>query len=345
MVSPPTPTLLERVLGDPDTVRALVVGDVMLDRYLMGDVERISPEAPVPIVRARSQRPAPGGAANVALGIRALGAACELVGLVGDDRAGRTLRERLPRRGLEPEGLVVEAGRATTVKLRVLARHQQMLRIDREHTGPPSDGPAARLREGALAAVARADVVVLEDYDKGTITPELARAVLDEAAKRGVPSIVDPKLRHFFDFAGADVFKPNGREVAAALGREAPPDDAQALRGLRRRVGCRHLVVTVGERGMWLLEESAREVVHIPSHAREVYDVSGAGDTVTAVLAVGLATGATLPESASLANFAAGLEVARLGARPVSRHELAARLRQAGAGAPAREGREQRTRR
>lgn len=338
MASPPTPSLLRRVLAEPGAVRALVVGDVMLDRYLTGEVERISPEAPVPVLRAHSQRPAPGGAANVALGIRALGAACELVGLVGDDGAGRTLRKRLERRGLDAGGLVVEPGRPTTVKLRVMARHQQMLRIDREETAPPPGAVARPLRERAVEAVARADVVVLEDYDKGAITPELARTVLAEAGERGVPSIVDPKLRHFFEYAGADVFKPNGREVAAALGREHPPDDVEALRGLSRRVGCRHLIVTLGERGMWLLEESAPEILHIPSRAREVYDVSGAGDTVTAVLAVGVAAGAALPECASLANFAAGLEVARLGARPVSRRELLARLGEAGAQTATRDG-------
>ncbi|MGH7540248.1 MAG: bifunctional heptose 7-phosphate kinase/heptose 1-phosphate adenyltransferase, partial [Gemmatimonadota bacterium] len=184
----------------------------------------------------------------------------------------------------------------------------------------------AALRDRALEALAGTHVLVLEDYDKGTITPALARSLLEEAGRRGVPSIVDPKLRHFFDFQGADIFKPNGAEVAVALGREAPPEDAAALRGLARRVGCRHLVVTLGERGLWLLAEGASEVQRIPSRAREVYDVSGAGDTVTAVLAVGLATGAALPDSASLANFAAGLGVARSGARPVSCRALRERL-------------------
>lgn len=318
----PTRSLLDRALPERGVGRALVVGDLMLDRYLMGEVGRISPEAPVPVVRARGNRLRPGGACNVALGIRALGVDCDVVGLVGDDGAAASLRERLSRKGISDEGIVADGTRPTTVKLRVLARHQQMLRIDREKTRPASGPIAERLRELALAALGRADVLVLEDYDKGAVTPELATELLEAARRRGIPSIVDPKLRHFFSYRGVDLFKPNGSEVAAALGRERTPEDAGALRELAERVGCRHLLVTVGERGMILLEEGSSRLVRIESRARDVYDVSGAGDTVTAVLAAGLMSGSAIIDVAVLANHAAGLEVARLGARPVGRAEL-----------------------
>jgi len=326
MVPRPTLALLDRVIPADGGGRAVVVGDLMLDRYVFGEVGRISPEAPVPVVRARGERLRPGGASNVALGIRALGLDCALVGLVGDDRAGASLAGRLAGTGVADGGIITDASRPTTVKLRVLARHQQMLRIDREETRPADGEVAERLRERALAALANADVLVLEDYDKGTVTPELASAVLDAAARRGIPSIVDPKLRHFFEYRGVDVFKPNGSEVAAALGRERTPEDVDTLRELAGRVGCRHLLMTVGERGMVLLEEGSDALARIESRARDVYDVSGAGDTVTAVVAAGLMSGSPIIAAAALANHAAGLAVARLGARPVSRAEIARSL-------------------
>jgi len=325
----PTLSLLDRVLPTEVRGRALVVGDLMLDRYLMGEVGRISPEAPVPVVRARGQRLRPGGASNVALGIRALGGECALVGLVGEDRAGAALRERMSRKGVANGGVLTDASRPTTVKVRVLARHQQMLRIDHEETRPAGGATEERLREAALAELAEADVLVLDDYDKGTVTPGLASALIEAASERGIPSIVDPKLRNFFAYGGVDVFKPNGSEVASALGREQMPEDVETLRKLAGRVGSRHLLVTVGERGMVLLEEGADALIRIESRARDVFDVSGAGDTVTAVLAAGLMGGGPLLEAAVLANHAAGLEVARLGARPVARGEIARSLREA----------------
>ncbi len=318
-----TSSMVDRCLAAAPRVRALVVGDVMLDRYLSGEVERVSPEAPVPIVKAERRRSALGGAANVAAGVHAIGAECDVVGVVGGDRAGRRLGRLLGEHGIDGGGLVVDRSRPTTVKTRVLARRQQVLRIDRETTTPIEPSTVERLLQVARERLARADVLVIQNYDKGAVPPELARPLLREAQASGVRSVVDPKLRHFFDFGDADVFKPNARELAAALGREAPPDRAE-LSIVATRIGCRTLLVTLGDRGMWLLEEGETEAVHIPSHAVEVYDVSGAGDTVTAVLSVGLATGTPMAEAAGLANFAAGLAVGHLGARPVPGSELAA---------------------
>lgn len=323
---PPTlsPALLERVLGRTVTPRVLVVGDIMLDRYLSGEVSRISPEAPVPVLRASGHRRAVGGAANVAAGVRALGASCRLVGVVGDDAAGEHVRRLLERQGIPGDGLVVDPSRPTTAKLRVLAKHQQMLRIDRESTRPIGEDIGAALVQQARASLIEADVLVLQDYDKGALLPEISASLLAEARARDITSIVDPKLRNFFMYPGCDVFKPNGGEVAAAMGRETPPESSDELRAVAARVGCRHLLMTLGKQGMCLLEEDSETVERIPSHAREVYDVSGAGDTVTAVLAVAFAAGTAPSEAALLANFAAGLSVARLGARPIGRRAIRA---------------------
>ncbi len=300
----------------------LVVGDAMLDRYLSGNVDRISPEAPVPVVRVEEERAALGGAANVAAGVVALGARARLVAVVGDDRAGEELREALAGRGIDPADTVLDASRPTTRKTRILARHHQMLRVDHETVAPVAGEVAERLRDRAFDALRDADVLVLEDYDKGVLSPELTRAILGEAAARGIPSIVDPKLRHFFDFRDAFLFKPNVRELAAALGRERAPRDEATLRPLMDRLGCRHLLVTLGEEGMLLLSREGEGVVRIPSRAREVFDVTGAGDTVVAALAVALVSRPDVAVAAALANVAAGLEVSRLGAVPVTREEL-----------------------
>lgn len=296
----------------------LVVGDVMLDRYVWGDADRVSPEAPVPVVGVRGRRESLGGAANVAAGVRALGGSCRVVGAVGEDRAGLSVGALLERAGIPADGLVATDDRPTTRKTRILARNQQVLRVDREDDSPLDTEDAKRLLERALTELPGADLLVLQDYDKGVLTPAVAERLLTEAVGRGVPVIVDPKLRHFFDYPGAFVFKPNGRELAAALGVERPPLDTERLRAVARRLDCRHLLLTRGPRGMCLLEEGAEEALHIPARSREVFDVSGAGDTVTAVLAATLATGAALRPAAVLANFAAGLAVSLLGAQPVA---------------------------
>lgn len=320
-----------RLLAEASAARVLVVGDVMLDRYLMGEVGRISPEAPVPVVRVTRHRRALGGAANVAAGVRALGGACRLVGAVGRDRSAAAARRLLDRRGIDPDDLVTASDRPTTVKTRVLARQQQMLRIDRETAEPLPEDTAAALSERALDALEWANALVLEDYDKGALRPGAVERLLAAARERGILSIVDPKLRNFFRFQGATVFKPNARELAAALGQEEMSAAGRELRSVAERLRCRNLLVTLGEAGMLLMEEGASEPVRIASDAREVYDVSGAGDTVTAVLAVSLASGAApLRRAAALANFAAGVQVSRLGARPIATREILAGLRDRG---------------
>ncbi len=300
----------------------LVVGDAMLDRYVTGSVERISPEAPVPVLHVEAESTALGGAANVAAGVVALGARCRLVATIGDDPAGRSLHDLLGSHGVEAGDLVLDPERPTTQKTRIIARHQQVLRVDRETAAPPGSGPSSALRERALKALESADVLVLEDYDKGVLSPDLPAVLLTEARRRGIPSIVDPKLRHFFDFSGAYVFKPNVRELAAALGLERAPTNEEELLPLLERLGCENLLLTLGEEGMLLLSRDGDGTCRIPSRAREVFDVTGAGDTVIATLAAALIGSPKLSVAAALANVAAGIEVSRLGAVPVTLDEL-----------------------
>jgi len=313
-----TCALLKRAAGR----QALVIGDAMLDRYVSGSVDRISPEAPVPVVRVESERLALGGAANVAAGIAALGLSCRLIATVGDDSPGASLRASLQEAGISTDDLIVTAGRPTTQKTRVLARHQQMLRIDRESGSAVQPATIDALVDRAMGVLESSSVLVFQDYDKGVVNGELTRSLLDRAAELGIPTVVDPKLRHFFDFKGAHVFKPNIRELAAALGVEPSGIEATHLVPIMERLGVRNLLLTLGEDGMLLFGADVDGVLRVPSLAREVFDVTGAGDTVLAVIATCLVGDATLTESALLATIAAGLEVSRLGAVPVTLDEL-----------------------
>lgn len=300
--------------------RIAVVGDAMLDVYLQGDVERISPEAPVPVVTVTSRRSALGGAGNVAQNVIGIGAGCRLVAAIGDDDTGRMLRSMLHDLGTDAGGLVVTS-RRTTVKTRVLARAQQLVRIDEEDAADLFGSEAAAVAEAARVAVTGADALVLEDYNKGVLIPLVIRAAVDAAAARGIPIVVDPKYRNFFSYRGATVFKPNRRELESALGAAVDLDHPEALPESLRRLGVQNLLLTLGDQGMVLLSEDGT-VGRVPTTAREVYDVVGAGDTVTAYLAVMLAAGANPAEAAVVANYAAGVEVGKLGAATVSTEEV-----------------------
>jgi len=300
--------------------RVAVVGDAMLDVYLRGDVDRISPEAPVPVVRVRERKHALGGAANVAQNVRALGAECAMVCAVGEDRAGEELERMLADAGAATEGLV-RAARPTTTKTRIVARAQQLVRVDEEEDSELAGDAVHALVEAVRTSVRAADALVLEDYNKGALATPVIHAAIEAARARGIPIVVDPKFRNFFEFRGATVFKPNRRELEAAVGATLDLDSANALPDTCARLGVEHLLLTLGERGMVLVSVDG-EVGRIPTTAREVYDVVGAGDTVTAYLAVMLAAGATPAEAAVVANFAAGVEVGKLGAQTVSTAEV-----------------------
>jgi D-beta-D-heptose 7-phosphate kinase/D-beta-D-heptose 1-phosphate adenosyltransferase len=311
---------LEELLDAMSRATVLVVGDVMLDRYLMGDVERISPEAPVPVVTVAEEHAVPGGAANVAANLAALGASPRLHGVVGDDAAGEALVDSLVDRAIATAGIQTQGGRPTTTKTRIVARGQQVVRIDLEVTTPLPDRGREALLDAALAAMPGCGAVVLEDYDKGVMDPSLAAALIASARAQGIPVVVDPKQRHFFAFAGATVFKPNRRELEQALGTHFAGDDRD-LADARTRLGADHLLLTLGGEGMVLVSADA-PLRRTPSIAREVFDVSGAGDTVTAWLAAALAAGADISEAAWLANLAAGIEVGKQGTATVSADEV-----------------------
>lgn len=299
--------------------RIAVVGDAMLDVYLIGEVERISPEAPVPVVRVRERRNALGGASNVAQNVAAIGCTCDLVAVVGADTGGETLRAMLGAIGGHTDSLVSVA-RPTTQKTRIVARSQQLVRVDEEEDVDLSAEEAGRVLDAVRRAVGSADALVLEDYNKGVLVPAVIEGAIAAAVAAGIPVIVDPKFRNFFCYRGATIFKPNRRELDAALGATAL-DDVANLPSVLARLGVEHLLLTLGEEGMVLISAEG-EVGRVPTVARSVYDVVGAGDTVTAYLAAILAAGGTPGEAAVIANIAAGIEVGKLGAQTVTPDEV-----------------------
>ncbi len=303
-------------------MRVAILGDAMLDVYLRGDVDRISPEAPVPVVRVRERRHALGGAANVAQNVAALGARSELVAAVGDDLPGAQLRAMLTAIGAETRGLVTTL-RPTTTKTRVVARGQQVVRVDEEVDADLAGREMEALYAAVDRAVGDANALVLEDYNKGVLTEPVILRAIAAARKKGIPVVVDPKYRNFFAYRGATVFKPNRRELEAALGAAVDLEHPEALPAVLQRLGAEHLLLTLSERGMALLEPDGT-IHRIPTAAREVYDVVGAGDTVTAYLAAMLAAGATAFEAAVIANYAAGVEVGKAGAATVTSEEILA---------------------
>jgi D-beta-D-heptose 7-phosphate kinase/D-beta-D-heptose 1-phosphate adenosyltransferase len=315
------PERLEALLDAFRRVHVLVVGDLMLDVYLRGGASRISPEAPVPVVRVQEEWVALGGAANVAANVVALGASCTIAGSIGDDVEGEKLRRALEEMGISGEGLIVTPDRPTTVKTRVLVRNQQVARYDRESDDEATADAEAALIRAIEQLAARSNAVAIEDYNKGVLTGGVIRAALAGARHHDRPVIVDPKARSFFDYGGATVFKPNLGELSAALRERVRYDDAAWLHATRARLGCENLLLTLGEHGM-ALSTATNEFIRVPAVARSVYDVSGAGDTVTAIVTLALAAGATLVEAALLATEAAGIEVGKAGVATVSPDEL-----------------------
>ena len=301
---------------DFSAARLLVVGDLMLDRYWFGDVERISPEAPVPVVRVRRSEERLGGAANVALNAVVLGAPAVLVGVVGDDEAGRRV-EALARARCIDARLAVDPSLPTTIKLRVIGRQQQLLRIDFEQA--PDEQVLARKFDSLRALIGSVGVLVLSDYGKGGLAQ--IREIIALAREAGACVVVDPKGDDWARYAGATVLTPNRaelREVVGAWRDEA--DLAERAQRVRRELGLRWLLLTRSEEGMTLFSDEG--ALTVPARAREVYDVSGAGDTVVAVLAAMLAAGRPIAEAVDLANRAGGIVVGKLGTAVVLPEEL-----------------------
>ncbi|MFZ5496910.1 MAG: bifunctional heptose 7-phosphate kinase/heptose 1-phosphate adenyltransferase [Verrucomicrobiota bacterium] len=318
--------LIRRMAGR----RIVVIGDIMLDHYIVGDVRRISPEAPVPVVEHRREQFLPGGAANVGRNLAALGARVRLLGVAGDDANAGPLRRVLAEGGMDARSLVVEPGRPTTVKTRVLAGHQQMIRVDRESRQALTKTTRAVLLERLRSAAGNAEAIIVADYAKGAVDQEIMDHVLSLGRRHAVPVCIDPKPARHLRMTGCALLTPNRRETFELAGMDDEPVGdrpavhpglLRAMAIIRRAHAPRELLVTLGEAGM-LVQDKDGKPRHLPTVARDVYDVSGAGDTVIAVAALARAGGASLLEAATLANRAAGVVVGKLGTAAVTPAEL-----------------------
>ncbi len=317
---------IEGLVASFGRLRLLVLGDLMLDEYLWGDVDRVSPEAPVPVVHVERESLALGGAGNVVRNVVAMGAECVVCSVVGDDRAGDRVIDLLKDLGVDPGGVVRVADRPTTRKTRVQARSQQMLRVDRETDEPISSSASRRLLLAVDAVLPGVQGAILEDYGKGVLPDRVLRATMRRLNEAGIPVAVDPKTS-VSPYRGADLFKPNLREVGALTGRRirSERDLYRAVAQMRRRLGESDIVVTRGSDGMTIFEEDAPPV-DVPIARSDVFDVQGAGDTSIAALALTRLAGGSLLEAAVVANAAAGVVVGKVGTATATPEEIFALL-------------------
>lgn len=325
-----------------------VAGDFMLDRYVWGSATRLSPEAPVPVVDFANETQVLGGAGNVARNLVALGAGVLPFGVIGDDEDGGAVRSCLEVDGMTANGLVADASRITTVKTRIVARHQQIVRVDRERREPLSRTLEDRLVRAIKAALPRLDALVVSDYDKGVVSDSLADRVLTECHRRGVPALVKPKTSRLFAYRGASVIICNAKEAGFFVTRSLDDDESveQAGRALLAHFGCSTVVITRGAEGLTVFEDTSPKGFHVPAtsseisyarvgqagvdrsaRGRQVFDVTGAGDTVLSVFALAVAAHVPIREAAILANAGAGVVVGKLGTSTVTQSELLAALR------------------
>jgi D-beta-D-heptose 7-phosphate kinase/D-beta-D-heptose 1-phosphate adenosyltransferase len=325
-----------------------VAGDFMLDRYVWGSATRLSPEAPVPVVDFMNESQALGGAGNVARNLAALGATVFPFGVVGDDEEGRAIRSLFDAEGMTPKGVVVDASRVTTVKTRIVAKHHQVVRVDRERREPLSRSLEDRLVRAIKSALPRLGALVVSDYDKGVVTDSLADRVLTECHRRGVPALVKPKTSRLFAYRGASMIVCNAKEAGFFVTRSLEDDESveQAGRALLAHFGCSAVVITRGAEGLNVFEDTSPKGFHVEAtssevsydrvgragvdrsaHGRQVFDVTGAGDTVLSVLALAVAAGVPIREGAILANAGAGVVVGKLGTSTITPAELFAAVR------------------
>lgn len=307
--------------------KLIVLGDLMLDEFIWGEVRRISPEAPVPVVEVKRESWHLGGAGNVVSNLIELGAKALPIGILGDDEAGALMRRKFAERGAVTDGLIVDPSRPTTRKTRIVAHSQQMVRADRENRSPISADIEDKVFAAFNSALAEADAVIISDYDKGLLTPRVLDAVISATHTAGKIVCLDPKIKNFLSYQKVDVITPNQPEAERASGIEIV-DDASliaAAHRIRELLDCANVLITRGEHGMSLLDAEDR-LTHIPTVAREVYDVTGAGDTVIATLTLAMSAGANVVEAAVIANHAAGVVVAKVGTATVSASELAETL-------------------
>lgn len=319
----------QKIIERFSQVKVLVIGDVMVDEFIWGKVSRISPEAPIPIVQVESESFMPGGAANVINNISGLSGMGFIAGVIGNDSMGKRLVRELHKRGVDAEGLIVDKNRPTILKRRIIAHSQQVVRMDREVVRDMEGAVARKLLTYIRKILPVMDAVVISDYGKGVITHPLLQEVIHLCQLQSKPITVDPKVNHFLNYKYVTAITPNQYEVEESLGVEIKDEAELEQIGamVRRRLKCQALLITRGEKGMSLFEAHKR-VAHIPTVAREIYDVSGAGDTVIGTLTLALACGASIKDAAYLSNFAAGVVVGEVGTATVSRVGLQDAIRQ-----------------
>lgn len=309
-------------MNDFSSISVAVLGDVILDEYVYGRVTRLSPEAPVPVLEVRNRVQSLGGAGNVAVNVASLGGKAALFAVVGDDASAGTVRSLATAHAIDHGGLLVDVTRPTTTKQRVGAQTQQIVRIDSETVDPIDAGLSERLGAAMEKAADSCHVLVISDYDKGVVTPELLTRSVAAFRSCGKPIVVDPNVTNFFSYGEATVVTPNHLEFERVSGKRIRGEEAlfAAGREIRARLGRSALLITRGEEGMALIDDVG--ILKIPTVAREVYDVTGAGDTVVSTLALGLGAGLALPEASKIANAAAGIVVGKRGTASVTRDEL-----------------------
>jgi D-beta-D-heptose 7-phosphate kinase/D-beta-D-heptose 1-phosphate adenosyltransferase len=320
---------LKKIIENFGSARVLVIGDLILDEFIWGHVSRISPEAPVPVVLFQKEHFMPGGASNVANNIASLGGKVSLAGVIGNDERGVILKDELKNRGVDVSGMLIDDSRPTTLKTRVVAQqHQQVVRIDRESAEPLHEEVLARLTSYVAENIKNVDVIIIEDYGKGVITPKLLSRIVPSARHHKKIILVDPKEEHFSYYKGVTVVTPNNQEASKAVGFQIKDDETLVKAGekLLEKLDCRIALITLGENGMAVFRKGEK-MVHIPTVAQEVYDVSGAGDTVIGSYALALAAGADPIEAAHIANCAAGIVVGKVGIAVVAPDELIARIK------------------
>lgn len=297
----------------------LVIGDVMVDKYIRGTIDRISPEAPVPVVRVNEYDARLGGAANVALNIHALGAKAVLCAVAGSDSAGETLIAQMNHYNLPTSGIVRLNNRPTTTKTRIISGHQHIVRIDEEFDAPLEQNAEQEVLEKIIELLPEMDVIIFEDYDKGVITPRIIATVVSLAREHDIPVIVDPKKRNFLDYAGVSLFKPNLKELQEGLNMSVDKSDIKSIQEavdkVRDELSCTAVLLTLSEFGVYA--DNGRDKLHLPAHVREIADVSGAGDSVISVAALAYALKLPLATIAELANLAGGLVCEHSGVVPI----------------------------
>lgn len=319
---------LRRIIPRFSDVKILVIGDLILDEFVWGEVSRISPEAPVPVVWVKSESFMPGGAANVANNIAMLGARVYIAGVVGNDERAGILKECLTEKGINVYGIITDDSRPTTLKTRVVAHHQQVVRIDREKIDSISTSVLDKIIVYVKNIIDEMDAIIIEDYGKGVISARLLKEILTIAKIKKKIITVDPKEEHFSYYKGVTAITPNHHEAAQAIGMKAK--DSQGIlkigKALLKKLNCEGVLITLGENGMQLFQKNGA-ITHIPTIAQEVFDVSGAGDTVISAFTLALALGVDMKDAAYISNIAAGIVVGKVGIAVITQKELMERLK------------------